>query len=216
MSPNHKECDHEPVIASMALITSHNRESWLTELGKQVEPLYKGFNIPGRYRLTCGWPCRKGLGKRSRVIGECHAAESSKAGIHEIFISPLLDQPLEVAGTVCHELAHVAAGIKAAHGKGFVKVCQHVGLTKGKPTHVMPGARLNEKLQQVVERMGEYPHQAIVPVYREVKKQRSTVTVLCSECGCKATMSAKWLTSSGLPTCGCGQPMQLEVRENEE
>src|SRR5262245_3291211 len=121
-----------------------NREGWLTEVASQVEPFFVGFKLDP-YRVTCGWPSRNGLGRRMRRVGECHGSKSSKAGIHEIFISPLLDKPLEVAGTLCHELAHAAAGIDAAHGKDFVKVCKHVGLTRGKPTSVMPGERLNAR-----------------------------------------------------------------------
>lgn len=178
------------------------REEWLNELAKRVRPLFKGFAM-APYRLTCGWPCRMALGRRRRAIGECHALESSKAGVHEIFISPLLDRPVEVGGVVCHELAHVAAGIKDGHGKGFVKVCKHVGLTKNRPTSAAPGKILEDRLVKMVETLGAYPHSAVVP-HLKPAKPRTSVKLVCPNCQCVVTMGLRHLTAAGLPTCGCG------------
>ncbi len=179
----------------------HNREAWLTELARVVEPLFKGFTMQP-YRLTCGWPCRGATGK-VRAIGECHALQSSKGGVHEIFISPVIADPLQVAGVVCHELAHVAAGIEAQHGKGFVKVCRHVGLTSGKPKFVGPGPLLIQHLEKVMVPLGPYPHQ-VMELALKPAKPRSTLSLLCIKCGCKVTMSLKWLEEAGAPTCACG------------
>ncbi len=74
-----------------------NREGWLTELAAQVRPIFTGFEI-GPYRVSCGWPSERALGKKSRVIGQCFACRVSKGGIFEMFISPLLEKPIEVAG----------------------------------------------------------------------------------------------------------------------
>ena len=184
-----------------------NREQWLTDLAKQCEPLFNKFKILP-YRVTCGWPCKGGISLKRRVIGECHHAKSSKSGIHEIFISPILDKPIEVAGTLCHELAHVAAGIEAAHGKGFVKVCKHVGLTKGRPTSVMPGDFLNERLEKVISKLGsDYPHQALVPIPKVKVKTVSVIKLTCPKCDCIVTIGRKWLEEAGLPTCGCGEEL---------
>lgn len=188
-----------------------NREQWLTEVAKQSEALFKGFKLEP-YRLTCGWPSRHGLGKKNRVIGECHALESSKGGTHEIFISPLIEDSLQAAGVMCHELAHVAAGVKAGHKGQFVKVCNHVGLTKGKPTHIMPGQTLSERLQKIIDKTGQYPHKALVPALRIVKSP-SSFTLECAECGCKVSMTPKWLEEAGAPTCACGGSMELYFKE---
>jgi hypothetical protein len=138
-----------------------------------------------------------GIARRRKVVGECHALESSKAGVHEIFISPALDQPLEVAGTVCHEMAHVAAGIKAGHGQGYRKVCKSVDLTKGSPTNASPGPVLTERLHRIVESLGDYPHMALVPVVKLVKRPKTAVTLACLNCGCRVRISLKWLDEVG-------------------
>jgi hypothetical protein len=180
------------------------REEWLSELAKCVHPIFKGFAM-APYRLTCGWPCRNGLGRRRRTVGECHARESSKEGVHEIFISPVLDEPLEVAGTVCHELAHVAAGIKAGHGKGFVTGARHSGLTRNRPTSAMPSSILESRLRKMLESLGPYPHSAVLPALRmRPAKPRTSVKLTCPSCQCVVTIGISNLKSAGLPTCGCG------------
>ncbi len=75
-----------------------NREGWLTEVAKQMEPIFSGYKLPA-YRVTCGWPCKNALGARTKRVGECHGVASSTGGNFELFISPLLADPLEVSGT---------------------------------------------------------------------------------------------------------------------
>jgi ribosomal protein L44E len=194
-----------------------NREEWLTTLAKQVENVFKDFTL-SPYRLTCGWPSTGGLSKNTRV-GECFGPKSSKAKVFEIFVSPLLDKPLEVAGTVCHELAHVAAGIEAKHGKGFIAVAQHIGLTKGKPITAMPGKALNRHLDRIIEGIGDYPHQAIITSVKIKLKVKSTVKLVCPKCGFSVTASLKKLDDvPTYPTCGCkaGALMEPEEKESED
>ena len=180
-----------------------------------MEPLFRGFPI-AEYRVTCGWPSKAAFG-RLRRVGECHAAKCSKAGIYELFISPCLDDPAEVTGTLAHELAHVAAGVEAAHGKGFVQVCRHVGLTRGKPTSVMPGDSLADYLAKATAGLGVYPHQAIIGRTRpRVERARTTLGLQCRECSCKITIGAKWLEQSGYPVCGCGGTFGLKTDKEGE
>lgn len=183
-----------------------NREGWLTELAKKVQPLFRKFHLDKKpYRVTCGWPCQGATSSTRRRVGECHSSKLSSGGLHEIFISPLIDNPLEVAGVLCHELAHVAAGIESAHGKWFTTVCISVGLVSGRPTSVMPGKLLNERLTRLIGPLGAYPHKALTVKLQQSKKQ-STVKVLeCPECGCRITISNKWLDQCGAPTCACGE-----------
>jgi len=179
-----------------------NREAWLTEVAHQCLPIFKGFTI-GKFRVTCGWPCTMALSKNRR-IGECHGPKSSSDGHSELFISPLLDKPVEVAGVLCHEIAHIAAGVEAAHGKQFLKVCTHVGLTHGKPTSISPGKRLTDRLHEITSKVGKYPHSAMKPMTKKAVKG-SSVSVLECDCGCRITMSNKMLDEYGPPTCTCGK-----------
>lgn len=186
-----------------------NREQWLTELAKMVEPLFKGFRLT-EYKISCSWPTSRGLSVKRRVLGECHAGKHSKAGVHELFITPLLDDPIEVGGVVVHEMAHVGAGVEAQHGPKFVKVCRHVGLTKNKPTSAAPGEKLVEQLKKMAEKLGPYPHKALIHQLRPVKPKKD-VTLRCGGCGCLVRISINWLDKAGPPTCACGENMSLKL-----
>lgn len=191
-----------------------NREGWLTELSVMITPLFKGFSL-AKFRVTCGWPCKNATSRKVRRVGECHSELSSTDGHHEIFISPFLAEPGEVSGTLAHEMAHVAAGIKAGHGGKFNTVCKHVGLTNGKPTQAMPGPGLVEELAKLVAKLGAYPHAAMRRVAKPTKPS-SAWKLLCPKCGCKFTVSKKWIEQSGIPTCGCGKKMKRAEEGDED
>lgn len=191
------------------------REEWLTELGEMINPLFSPW-VLRPYRLTCGWPSSGGLSPKKRTVGQCHGSRGvDNSDTFEIFISPLLDDSLEVGGTVCHEIAHVAAGLKARHGEYFQRVCRYVGITKGKPTSAMPGSKLNDKLSKYVEQLGPYPHVKIQPQMKLKENNRPKMLKLECSCGCKVNMSEKWFIQSGCPTCGCGKPfIKSEMEES--
>lgn len=177
-----------------------NREAWLTEVSDRVKPVFKGFTLRP-FRVTCGWPSSGALGK---TIGQCHYPPPDKDGFHDLFVSPLIDQPVEAAGILVHEMVHVVAGHKAAHGKGFKRVALHIGLNKGKMTSASPGNRLKERLEKIVEEVGSYPHTKIVG--RERPKKSPTMTKLeCVDCEYKLSVSKKMLEEHGPPTCPCGK-----------
>jgi len=193
---------------------SKNRESWLTETGLLLEPIFtRDFRIKP-YRITCGWPATHAMAVRGRRVGECHGPKSSAGGMHEIFISPTIHQPLEVAGTICHEMTHVVAGLEAGHKGEFIRVARHIGLTRNKPTSAAPGSALEEKIRKLIEPLGDYPHYAMTPVMKTKKKQIKSITLTCIACACKIRISIEDLAQSGPPTCGCGQP--FNIQEDEE
>ncbi len=145
------------------------------------------------------------------LLGECHSSKVSKGGLHEIFISPLMDDSVEVAGVLSHEIAHIAAGIEAQHGVKFIKVCKYVGLTSGNPRSVKPGKILEDDIRKFCELIGPYPHTAMVQV-SSFRKRKTTPApkVVCLHCGCNFRMSEKWVEEAGLPRCGCGKKMLIE------
>lgn len=188
-----------------------NREKWLSDLAKKVEPLFGQFDLKP-YRVTCGWPCRGGL--TGKVLGECHSQKSSADGVFELFVTPRLDDPAKVSGVLVHEMTHVVAGIEAGHGRRFDRIRQHVGLTKGKATSAMPGEALAEKLAKLWEPLGPYPHKALVPVPKlKPQKEPSVMSLECGTCGCVIRISRKWHDESGPPTCGCGSKMDPKESE---
>jgi hypothetical protein len=189
-----------------------NREQWLTEAAKLMEPIFreKGFPIRDKYRLTCGWPCKSAMSFTGRRIGECHPPSVSAGGVNEIFISPTIAENTKVLGTVCHELIHVAVGVEAGHAGKFKTACRYLGMV-GKATEATTGDNLRERIAGLVEGLGTYPHQAIKVAARTIKKPATYIVLECG-CGCSVRITADNLESAGLPTCGCGEEFTLKQK----
>src|SRR4051812_9487372 len=88
------------------------REGWLTALAEAMRPKFEacGYTLPRTLRVGMSWPTRKAISEKSRTIGQCFAPTCSKDGTTEVFVSPVLDQPLRVADVLAHELIHAAIG----------------------------------------------------------------------------------------------------------
>ncbi len=68
------------------------------------------------YRVSCGWPATAALSHGKRRTGECwFPVHSSDHKTHNVFISPVLQNPIEVLETLARELIHVAAGPNVGH-----------------------------------------------------------------------------------------------------
>lgn len=188
------------------MLTEHNRESWLTVCAKELEIFFrrKRYSLKP-YRVTCGWPCKGGLGAKRRTLGECHPPKCNKAGIAELFISPTLAEPDKVAGVLCHELVHVSVGNECQHRGAFIQACRLIGLT-GKPTSALPGKELAKQIQKITDALGLYPHEALVPVMKPIVKSASSpLKLVCPSCECIVYISPRWLRDVGVPTCNCGE-----------
>ena len=180
------------------------REDWLNSVKELLEKEVfgrLGYVIPP-VRLSCGWPSARGLSKNNRRVGECWAAEASFDKVHEIFISPYLEDRVEVAATVMHELVHAIAGVQEKHGRAFKKVCTRIGLI-GPVTNNLPSPGLREFLVKLVDRVGPYEHASIDAIMSDRKKQTTRMIKLeCEYCGYTVRTTMKWL-GYGLPRCVC-------------
>src|SRR3954470_9240555 len=91
------------------------REESLQALTARLRPDFGaiGVELPP-VRCSCSFAYRGGR----RMLGQCFAGASAADGIPQIKISPLLDDPLEVAAVLVHELIH-ACRPEAGHGPEF-------------------------------------------------------------------------------------------------
>ena len=198
------------------------REEWLVLVAGQAESLFvdQGHDIP-EYRVTCGFPSRKALGKDGSVaLGQCWSAEHSDGNVFEIFISPLVDDALRVTDILIHELCHAIAPPKSGHGAAFKKIALSVGL-EGKMTSTVAGSELLAWIEKVVEGVGPYPHHKLVAPVAQKKPQKSRQ--MKGECpDCKAEgepyiirLSAENI-DRGMPICPIhGVAMLAEEKEEE-
>lgn len=143
--------------------TKKLRENWLNRasllLVKQIMEPAKVPPMPEKWAVSVGWP---GGGRIKSRIGECWSPQVSAGDVTEMFISPILGDPITVLATLLHELIHAAVGVKHKHEKPFSKPARACGL-EGKITATVPGEALKVKLQAILNKIGPYPHSEMSP-----------------------------------------------------
>lgn len=198
-------------------MTTHTaRETWLIAAVEALAPLFAeaGAEIPS-VRVSVGWP---GGSSRSRnhAIGQCWATGASADGVAQLFISPVLDDAVRVLDVLAHELVHAVDNCKSGHKGAFAKLAKAIGL-EGKMTATVAGETLKAHLGLVAEKLGAYPHAALVAGGEgaEGPKKQGTrmLKVTCAEgSGYKVRMTRQWIDEVGLPLCPCHrEEMMLEA-----
>lgn len=186
-----------------------NREEWLERLTDQLRPSFQtvGHALPDVVRVSVGFPSRRGLSAKNRVLGECWGAAAASDGICQIFMSPTLDDPLRVADVLVHELAHVVTP-GAKHGPAFKRVAVALGL-EGKMTATVASQDLVLRLTSLLHKSGldSYPHTRLNAMAGAKKQGTRLLKVSCLACGYTCRITQKWI-EIGFPTCPCGEPME--------
>ena len=188
----------------------NNRETYLREATERLADQVftpAGYEVPWDVRVSCSLPSRKAFASRKRTIGQCYPRSCSAANVNEVFVSPTIDDSIQVLGTLVHELVHAIDDCKHGHRKEFVKIARAVGL-QGKPTQctAKPDTPLHDTLTKYVEQHGEYPHDRI-DLTKQSKKQTTRMLKVECECGfiyrCsqKALDMIEWADYS-CPACG--------------
>lgn len=180
------------------------REQWLEKSVELMTPHFEnaGYKVP-KVRVSCGWPSSGGLGKTHKTIGQCWAKEASSDGVHQIFISPWLEDIGEtgVVPTLVHEVVHAVVGLEAKHGKVFRKCATGVGLD-GKMTSTHAGKQLLLLVAVWQRTLGSYPHAKLDPAQRPTKKQTTRMIKMeCGTCGYVARAAKKWIDEVGVLKC---------------
>lgn len=172
-----------------------SREKWLHHAIKAVTPIFteKGYVVP-KVNVSCGFPS---TGK-DRHIGQCWAKEASEAEINEIFISPKLDDPVEVLDTLIHELVHAVDNCRNSHGAEFKKIALSVGL-QGKMRQASAGEKLKERLNEISSALSPYPHKKL-KFQVKARNPKPRPRAVCQECGYEINILKKWL-HYGPPLC---------------
>lgn len=177
------------------------REDWLTKAVAALGPVFAaaGATIPDNLKVSCGFPGTGRAAKSSRrtTIGECWAPEVA-GGYWQIFVSPVIDEPVAVLGSLVHELIHSCVGLKCGHRGAFKSLFVKLGMA-GKATECTPGPELRDELEQIVAFLGEYPHAEIDFTKRKKQKTRM-IKLVCPTCGYTVRTTQKWV-DQGMPWC---------------
>jgi len=187
------------------------REEWLLKMIAELRPDFEriGFCLPEKIRASCSWPSKSALAEKKKRIGEAWSAECSGDEHFETFISPVLKNPIDVGATLVHELCHCAAGLDQGHRRRFKDVARKIGL-EGKLTQTHASDALKERLQEIIDEIGPYPHAELKHSNAPKKQSTRMLKVECPACGCICRMTQKWIDEAGCPTCACGEQMYLE------
>lgn len=181
------------------------REQWLNAGldGFRARLRDAGYSLPAAVKVSCGFaPGSRGTKK---VLGVCISPKASAAGHTEIFISPIISDPVQALGTLLHEAGHACVGVEAGHGQPFKAFCAALGLV-GKATEAAPGEECTRWLRdEVLPLLGEYPHAAVDPSQRK-KQGTRMIKLVCPETGYTVRTTKKWL-AHGVPTSPAGCEM---------
>jgi hypothetical protein len=189
-------------------VTNAARELWLYRIAEALYPWLGELGYPNHptVRIGVGYPT---TGARGKAIGQCHDSRISRDRVHEIIISPKLDDSTEVAGVLAHELCHAYLQSylpeeNCGHGKKFRKLATAIGLT-GKMRSTVPGEAFTRFLRPVLASVGEYPHGALggsdgVPTPRRKVQTTRLKKVVCSSCHYTMRVTKKWIDTA-VPRC---------------
>ena len=173
------------------------RELWLQNAVDLVSPIFKnkGYTIP-KVQVSCGFPS---TGNKSKPVGQCWGKSSTNDGTNQLFISPVLDEPVQVLDTLVHELVHAVDDCMHHHGPEFKKIATDVGL-QGLMREASAGPWLLEQLTTISRQLGKYPHSKINLAHSSSKKTGPRPRAKCKKCGYEVTPLKKWL-HMGPPLC---------------
>lgn len=188
------------------------REKWLQQMVDKLAPLFKAAEAPlPEVRVSCGWPSVKAMARRHRAVGQCWPTSASKAGVNEIFISPICHDPLQIGAILVHELVHAVDDCANQHKGRFAKLARKVGLV-GKMTQSNPGDELAHRIQEISQKLGPYPHRELDKSALDGKKKAGSrlIKVMCPEpdCGVVIRMCRNYIEDGMIPVCACGVQME--------
>jgi hypothetical protein len=141
------------------LDTIMNRETWLNEMAQRMAPRFAELGHPlPKFRVAVGWTS---AGKTTKVGGECWHSRNSADGVFEILVSPIVDDSMDVAAILAHELNHAAVGFEHGHKGEFAVMMAKLGM-KRPYTSSIAGAAFAEWAQPFLDELGKIPHARIM------------------------------------------------------
>lgn len=146
------------------------REEWLNAVVKLLaEKLFAPLELrlPEKLRASCGI-CG------GKFVGLCVKPDCADDGACHMFVDPLLNDPVEVIGTLAHEMVHAhcyAEGHDCKHKGLFLKVFRDIGFEcKATAQFVTPNTELHATCSGIAIAVGPYPH---APVRRKQKPKKA-------------------------------------------
>jgi len=179
-----------------------NRETWLIKATELLSPVFlanTGNELPP-VNVSIGFPSRGAVSRKNRSVGQCWARKQGTDGKNNIFISPVIDDPIRALGVLVHELCHAVDDCEHGHKKPFVTLARAMML-EGKPTATTEGDAFKRLVAPIMAECGEFPHRALEAGAR-IGKTQSTRMIKCTCPGCGYTVRTTrvWIETA-IPRC---------------
>lgn len=172
-----------------------------------------GVKVPSDVQLSCGFP---GGGSIRRRIGECWSRSRSARKVNQVFISPVIDNPIKALDILGHELLHAVEDCRSGHGRNFTKLSGRVGYSGGKSSSAeTPQAKA--MIAGMCKVLGKYPHGAVSIPEKKAKTSSGLHKFTCEEHGDVLYTTEKKVAKFGAPKCRkCGGEMQRHDRQKQK
>lgn len=171
------------------------REQWLTKLVERAKPMFEKLDKPLPSVRTAICPPHR---PKMKHVGLCWSAASSKDNTREIWVSSEIDDALEVAGILVHELCHAALPHGVKHSKPFLTLARSMHL-EGRATATTIGEPFKTIWSPIVEKIGPLPGAKFTGTRpADLAPKQATIiqrNVACPECGFAAKVrldQMKW------------------------
>ena len=148
----------------------------------------------------------------SRVRGVCFSRAASESRLNEIYISPVINDTLDVLAVLLHELIHAIDDCVSGHQGEFSKRSRAMGFLPPL-TSSRPNAQLLEKLQAVKTAIGDFPHAKIA--MHGFKQESRSLKCVCADCDFRFQASITQIARAmranhdALPCLVCFKPMRV-------
>lgn len=162
-----------------------------------------GYTIPPNIRVSVGFP--KGS-DQCKIVGQCWSPTASSDEHAELFISPILLDPVDIISTLGHEAGHATVGTGCGHRGPFKKCMLAIGLLPPMRS-TPPSEDFKAWIADLISRIGPYPAGNLT-----VTKKQGTrlLKCQCAACGYLARVTQKWIVESGSPLCPTDKtPMEV-------
>lgn len=138
-------------------------EVWLHEAVELLRPSFAeaGYAIPPVH-LSVGFST-DGYNPKAKknTLGVCHARSMSVDGINEIFISPIVYEPVEVLDLLVHELVHAIDDCQSGHGENFQKISAALKCGDNLSVPPMEFRGQVQKYRAIADQLGRYPRSGV-------------------------------------------------------
>jgi hypothetical protein len=148
--------EERPVIHKYA-------EVWLNEAVELLRPSFSdaGYEIPPVH-LSVGFST-DGYNPKAKknTIAICYARRMNVDGINEIYISPIIYEPVDVLGILVHELVHAVDDCKSGHGEPFQKIAAALKCGDNLSVPLMEFRETVQRHRAIADKLGRYPRSGV-------------------------------------------------------